>query len=146
MQLASEFAAALITAGTKEWYVVARQSDLGRLHRGGFLERAWQLKLDNGHRPYAVPLKTIYFPVNEQATDLVKNQLTQDISVATGIKFAADFHQVTDTCLFRKTAAFWAELLVDFAEQTTPQTEGYYAVYRGVVQPVNQNIKFSRLA
>lgn len=146
MHLANEFAAALIVSGANEWYVVGRQSDIGRLHAGGFVERAWQLKLDNGHRPYAVVMKTICFQITERPNDSAKNQLTRDISAATGIEFSADFHLVTETCLIRKSAAFWSDLWLDFAEHNQLQTAGFYAVYRGVVQPVIQNIKFSRLA
>lgn len=145
MQLASEVAAALIVVGNKEWYVVGNPSDIGRLHVAGYIERAWQLKMDNGHRPYAVLRKTIYFPITEPPTDSVKNLLTQSVAAASGIPFAANLHLVTDTYLFRKSAAFWGDIWVDFADQGELQKSGFYAVYHGVIQPVIQNIKFSRL-
>lgn len=146
MQRASEVSAALIVVGANEWYVVGNPSDIGRLHEAGYIERAWALKMDNGHRPYAVLRKTIYFPITDQATNTEKNQLTQAIAAVTGLSFTDDLHAVTDTYLFRTSAAFWGDLWVDYRDRGALSTEGYYAVYYGVTQPLIQNIKFSRLA
>lgn len=144
--LSQDIAAAYVVIRDREWYVTGCPSDIERLHVAGFVERAWQIRLDNGHRPYAVLKQTIYFPITHVPTTTPKNAMTEEIALISGVHFAQNLHLVTDTMLLRKSPAFWSELEVAFVDERHVANDGYYAAYRGVVQPLIQNIKFSRIA
>jgi len=138
--------AMMVLAGDEEIFVVGHTGDIQRLADDGLVERAWDIKLDNGHRPYPYPRQGLRAASCAVPPRPAGNAVTRRIAAATGLSFAHDLHLLTDTYLFRLTPAFWAELLADFADDGPGlppgrRQEDYYAVYRGHVAPV----KFVRL-
>lgn len=146
---ADRLAAAMIVMDDEELFVVGHHSDIQRLSDAALVERAWELKLDNGHRPYASLKKRVNYDIAEEPGDSAGNEVTRLIAARTGLRFAHDLHLVTQTYLFRPTAAFWADLWADFADgpglPRGRSLEDYYAVYRGQVRASVSNIKFVRL-
>ncbi|MDR7867230.1 MAG: hypothetical protein RIN56_10450 [Sporomusaceae bacterium] len=141
--------AAMIVIDDEEMFVVGRHSDIQRLSDAALVERAWELKLDNGHRPYASLKKRVNYEIDEAPGAGAGNEVTRRIAARTGLRFAHDLHLVTQTYLFRPTAAFWADLWVDFSDgPDLPRgrsLEDYYAVYQGKIMASVSNIKFVRL-
>ncbi len=141
--------AAMIVMDDEEFFVVGHHSDIQRLSDAALVERAWELKLDNGHRPYAALKKRVNYEIDEEPGGAAGNELTQRLAARTGLRFAHDLHLVTQTYLFRPTAAFWADLWVDFSDgPDLPRgrsLEDYYAVYQGKIMASVSNIKFVRL-
>lgn len=146
---ADQLAVAMLEIDEEEIFVVGRRSDIQRLSDAGHVERAWDFKLDNGHRPYASLKKRMDYDITEEPGDAAGNAVTRRIAAHTGLRFAHDLHLVTDTYLFRPTPAFWADLLVDFAYgpglPAGRKPEDYYAVYKGFILAGVSNIKFVRL-
>lgn len=141
--------AALIALADEELFIVGHVSDIQRLADAGLVERAWDIMLDNGHRPYASPKKRVDHDITEEAGDGPANAITAKIAAGSGLRFSHDVHLLTDTYLFRPTPAFWADLWVDFAASpglpAGRRLEDYYAVYRGFILPGQTSIKFIRL-
>ncbi|SDF24755.1 hypothetical protein [Sporolituus thermophilus] len=149
MQKAEEFAVAYVVFEDDEWFIVGRLADIQRLSDAGYVERAWDIKLDNGHRPYAVVKKRVNFDISEPPNDAPKNGLTQTIAAKTGLKFSDNLHFLEHTYLFRPSPAFWGELLIGFAGadgrlQDVNPTD-YYAIYRGYILHNVNGAKFVRL-
>lgn len=146
---ADQLAVAMLVIDEEEVFVVGYRSDIQRLGDAGHAERAWDFKLDNGHRPYASLKKRMEYDITEEPGQADGNAVTRRIAAHTGLRFAHDLHLVTDTYLFRPTPAFWADLWVDFAYgpglPPGRKLEDYYAVYRGFVLANVSNIKFVRL-
>ena len=146
---ADRLAAAMIVVDDEEIFVVGYHSDIQRLSDAALVERAWELKLDNGHRPYASLKKRVNYQTDDEPAATAGNEVTRRIAARTGLRFAHDLHHVTQTYLFRPTAAFWADLWVDFSDgpDLPPgrSPEDYYAVYRGQVKASVSNIRFVRL-
>ncbi|MDT8901920.1 hypothetical protein [Anaeroselena agilis] len=142
-------AAAMIVLDNEEVFVVGRHSDIQRLSDAALVERAWDLKLDNGHRPYASLKKHVNYDIGDEPGDMPGNEITRLLAARTGLRFAHDLHLVERTYLFRPTAAFWADLWADFSDGSgLPRglsLEEYFAVYRGTVNTSISNIKFVRL-
>jgi hypothetical protein len=140
--------AAMVVLDDEEMFVVGHVSDIQRLADAGLVARGWDIKLDNGHRPYASPKKRVDHEITEAANAEPGNAITR-LLAGSGLKFAHDLHLLTDTYLFRPTPAFWADLWVDFADgpelPAGKKLEDYYAVYRGCVLPGSTSIKFVRL-
>ncbi|HWQ61716.1 MAG TPA: hypothetical protein VN521_05350 [Negativicutes bacterium] len=145
---ADQLAVAMLVIEEEEVFVVGCRSDIQRLSEAGHVERAWDFKLDNGHRPYASPKKRMEYDITEEG-DAAGNAVTRRVAAYTGLCLAHDLHLVTDTYLFRPTPAFWADLWVDFAAgpglPPDRKLEDYYAVYRGCILANVSNIKFVRL-
>lgn len=141
--------AAMIVMDDEELFVVGHHSDIQRLSDAALVERAWELKLDNGHRPYASLKKRVNYEIYEEPGAGAGNEVTRLIAARTGLRFAHDLHLVTQTYLFRPTAAFWADLWADFSDgPELPRgrsLEDYYAVYQGKIMASISNIKFIRL-
>lgn len=133
----------------EEVFVVGYVSDIQRLADAGLVARAWDILLDNGHRPYASPKKRVDHEITEEAAGEPGNALTEKLAAKSGLKFAHDLYLLTDTYLFRPTPAFWVDLWVDFANgpglPNGRKLEDYYAVYRGCILPGATSIKFVRL-
>lgn len=133
----------------EELFVVGHVSDIQRLADAGLVARGWDIKLDNGHRPYASPKKRVDHEITEAAAGEPGNDVTRMLAARSGLRFAHDLHLLTDTYLFRPTPAFWVDLWVDFAGgpglPNGKKLEDYYAVYRGCVLPGSTSIKFVRL-
>lgn len=146
---AEELAVAMVIIADNEIFIVGHKSDVQRLNAGSFVGRAWDIKLDNGHRPYAAVKKRIDYDITEQPDEGSKNSITAIITAKTGVNFAHNLHLVIRTWLLRETAAFWSDLWVDFADDTAkPQgIEGkeFFALYRGAILPKSNSVKFIRL-
>lgn len=149
MVKAEEVAVAMAVIGDKEYFLVGMLADVKRLYDGGFLERVWDIRLDNGHRPYPSLKKRMSYERETEPTGKASNPLTREIAAGNGLKFSADLHPVVRTYLFRKTASFWDELWVDFSgDDRLPcgrEPGDYHAVYRGAVLAGVNNVKFTRL-
>jgi hypothetical protein len=144
-----ELAIVMLMVGDEEVFVVGRRSDIQRLGDAGLVERAWEIKLDNGHRPYASLKKRVDYDITDEPGGAPGNDITAKIAAASGLRFAHDLHLVTDTYLFRPTPAFWVDLWADFAAgpglPAGCKPEDYYAVYKGFILANVSNIKFVRL-
>ncbi len=144
-----ELAVAMVVIDDEEVFVVGRRADIRRLSDAGLVERAWDIKLDNGHRPYASLKKRVDYDIADEPAGAPGNAVTARIAAYSGLRFAHDLHLVTDTYLFRPTPAFWVDLWAGFADGPglpagcTP--EDYYAVYKGFILANVSNIKFVRL-
>ena len=140
---------AMIVMDDEEMFVVGRHCDIQRLSDAALVERAWELKLDNGHRPYASLKKRVNYEIDEEPGAGPGNEVTRLIAARTGLRFDHDLHLVTQTYLFRPTAAFWGDLWADFSHGTElprgRSVEDYYAVYQGQVKTSISSIKFIRL-
>lgn len=146
---AHELIVAMLVIDDADIFVVGRISDIQRLADAGLVERAWDIKLDNGHRPYPSLKKRMDHEITDIADNAAGTALTRELTVKTGISFSYDIHLLTDTYLFRPTPAFWADLWADFADgpglPSGRKIEDYYAVYRGYILPNVSNVKFVRL-
>ena len=149
MVKAEKLAAALVVIDDEELFVTGHTSDIQRMDIAGVVDLAWDIKLDNGHRPYLVAKKRVCFDITEEPSDSPKNDLTQMITAKTGVKFAHSVHPLVQTYLFRETAVFWGDLGVDFSEDAGlpcgKNAQDYYAVYRGCILPNNRGAKLVRL-
>jgi hypothetical protein len=149
MLKAETVAVALIAINEEEFYIVGHTSDIQRLENAELVERAWDIRLDNGHRPYPVLKKRVNYDITEQPNDEPKNALTREIMRKTDLYFAHNLHQLEKTYLFRETAAFWGDLWVDFTDADVMpadrRSEDYYASYRGCIIPHISSVKFIRL-
>ena len=147
-----QLAAAYVVAGNGEWYVTGLRRDIELLDEAGFTERVWLIKLDNGHRPYAVLQKRISFDDAGSGVPGTASAggVTAAVAAATGLSFTGDLHRVADTYLYRRTSAFWADLRAAFGDPSGPpagiRPDEWYAVYRGVVLPLINGIKFVRIS
>lgn len=143
-----QLAMAMLVIDEEEVFVAGFRSDIQRLDDACHVERAWDIKLDNGHRPYASLKKRLDYEISEEG-DTAGNVVTRRIAAHTGLHFAHDLHLVADTYLFRPTPAFWTDLWADFAAgpglPSGRKLEDYYAVYKGFVLASVSNIKFVRL-
>lgn len=146
---AHELIVAMVDIDDEELYVVGRVSDIQRLEDAGFVQRAWDIRLDNGHRPYPVLKKRLDHDITDAPAGAAGTHITRDLAARTGLSFAHDLHLLTDTYLFRPTPAFWTDLWADFAAgpglPPGRKLEDYYAVYRGFILANVSNIKFIRL-
>ncbi len=144
-----ELAAAMLVLGDEEVFVVGYRSDIQRLGDAGLVERSWEIKLDNGHRPYPSLRKRVDYDISDEPAGEPGNAITRRIAAHSGLRFAHDLHHVTDTYLFRPTPAFWVDLWADFAAgpglPAGHKPEDYYAVYKGFILANVSNIKFVRL-
>lgn len=149
MAKAEEVAVALLLIDDEELFVAGYTSDIQRLDDAGVVDRAWDIKLDNGHRPYLVPKKRICFDITEEPSEEAKNDLTRTVAARTGVKFAHSLYPPGQTYVFRKTAAFWGEIEADFSDgdglPDGKNAEDYYAVYRGAILANNRGAKLTRL-
>lgn len=149
MLQAEKFTVALIEKDNDQWFVVGLSSDIQRLNDAGAVARAWDIKLDNGHRPYAVLKKRLNFEITDEPAGVLHNALTLELTRCFNINFAGELYDVTKTYLLRRTSAFWSELGVIFAddkgivEQLNPKE--YYAVYQGFILCNISSVKFVRL-
>jgi hypothetical protein len=146
---ADQLAAAMIVMDDEEVFVVGHHSDIQRLNDASLVERAWEIMLDNGHRPYPSLKKRVNFEIDDAPGEAPGNAITKRIAACTGLCFAHDLHLVTETYLFRPTPAFWADLWADFSDgpglPPGKKLEDYYAVYQGKILAGVSNIKFIRL-
>lgn len=149
MVKAENVAVAMLVIDDEELFVAGFTSDIRRLDNAGVVEQAWDIKLDNGHRPYLVAKKRINFDITEEPGGQAENDLTRMLSAKTGLKFSHNLYPLIQTYLFRDSAAFWGEIGVDFAEgEGMPcgkNVQDYYAVYRGCILPNNRGAKVVRL-
>lgn len=149
MLQAEKFTVALIENNDDQWFVVGLSSDIQRLNNVGAVERAWDIKLDNGHRPYAVLKKRLNFDITDESANAPHNTLTLELTKRFNINFAGDLYYVTKTYLLRRTPAFWSELGIVFAddkglvENLNPGE--FYAVYQGCILHNISGVKFVRL-
>ena len=146
---AKEIALAMAVIDDEEYFLVGSFADMQKLYDGGILERVWDIRLDNGHRPYPSLKKRLSYAGEEVPAKQVSGRLTAEIAAKTGLQFSDELHLVSQTYLFRKTASFWDELWADFSDDgglpAGQNLADYHAVYRGVVLPGINNIKFTRL-
>ena len=144
-----ELIVAMLVVDDAEVFVVGYISDIQRLADAGLVERAWDIKLDNGHRPYPSLKKRMDHEITEIPDNAAGTAITRELAAKTGISFSHDIHLLTDTYLFRATPAFWVDLWADFADgpglPPGRKMEDYYAVYRGFILQNVSNVKFVRL-
>jgi hypothetical protein len=146
---AEQFAVALVEYKDDQWYLVGQLPDIQRLHDAGFVSRAWDIKLDNGHRPYAVLKKRVNFENRQIQTPQSYNMLTGKLSSLLGVSLQGNVHDITQTYLFRPTPAFWADLYIDFADDAggiaNVDPKQFYAIYQGFIIYHIHGVKFIRL-
>ncbi|MDR3591483.1 MAG: hypothetical protein P4N41_17655 [Negativicutes bacterium] len=149
MAEAEKAAVALLVIDDDELFVAGYTSDIKRLDSAGVVDRAWDIKLDNGHRPYLVAKKRINFDITEEPSAEEKNDLTRMVTAKTGVTFAHSLYPLAQTYVFRKTAVFWGDIEVDFSDNDGlpcgKNAEDYYAVYRGCILAGNRGAKLIRL-
>lgn len=149
MQKADEIAIALIILDNKEQYIAGHASDIQQLYEAGWVDRAWHIVLDNGHRPYAALKKRLTYDRNESQQSLgKKNLLTRCLEEKMGLAFSNNFYALHHTYLARKSPAFWSDIEVAFADEDGRLREidfsAYYALFAGTTTS-NGNIRFMRL-
>jgi hypothetical protein len=149
VEKAEKFAVALLVINDEEIFSVGYTSDIQRISQAGFVDRAWDIRLDNGHRPYPVVKKRVDYDIAEAPSDAAQNAFTGEISRLTGMSFAHNLHPIKQTYLFRETPKFWSDLFVAFSDNTgLPQgvtPEKYYAIYQGRIITNISSVKFVRL-
>jgi hypothetical protein len=149
MVKADKLAVALLVIKEEELFIAGDKSDIQRLSNAGVVAGAWDIKLDNGHRPYPAARRRVDYDITAEPSSFAKNAVTQDISNKTGIIFAYNLHPLIQTYLFRETATFWSDLFVDFSEDAClppgKDLQHYHAVYRGSILPNISSVKFIRL-
>ena len=148
MEKAENIAVAMLLIEEDEIFVSGYKSDIQRLYDAGFVERAWDIRLDNGHRPYLAPKKRVCYDSSDAGGAQPQNAVTAGVVAQTGATLVHNLHLLEQTFLFRRTAAFWSDLEVAFAEDDQPPADDladYYAVYRGCVLPNGNSVKFVRL-
>lgn len=149
MLQAEQFTVALIENDSDQWFVVGLASDIQRLSDAGAATRAWDIKLDNGHRPYAVLKKRLNFDITDQVADVPGNSLTVELGNRFNLRFAGELYDVTKTYLLRRTPAFWSELGIVFADEQGIvdgiNPNEFYAVYQGFILESISGVKFVRL-
>lgn len=145
---AEEIAVALIAIDNEELFVVGHIVDVQRLYEAGLILRAWDITLDNGHRPCANQKKRLTYDINQAGQADKKNVLTTKVSRHSELVFTYNLHALEHTYLVRQTPAFWSEVSVAFADEDGRLREigsdDYYALFRGAVS-TNGNVRFIRM-
>ena len=148
MLKAEETAITCVAVHNDEYYVAGHISDIQRLYDAGIALRSWSIGLDNGHHPYGVQKKRLTYTSDQSPQEDTKNSLTTRLSKAPGLVFAYNLHALSHTYLVRKSAAFWSEIQVVFADEDGRLRDiipsEYYAIYCGA-QSLDGNIRFVRL-
>lgn len=149
MLKAEQFAVALIIHQDNELFITGSTVDIGRLGNAGLVERSWDIKLDNGHRPFASLKKRVTFDTDASCEQGERNILTKTLSAATSLDFTQNLHYLENTYLIRKTPDFWCDLFITFADEDGRLRDiiptDFYALYRGYIVRNISSVRFIRL-